>query len=338
MEIRQTAPDDRETLVAVHGLFEAARVADTPACPPHPERAVTGAIANPPPDSEFRCYTGTVDGVLVGASWLYLPTKENRHYAEVELVVHPAHRGRGHGTALLEHLHGVARDEARTELVLLTRTGVEGGPRFSDTGAAFLERRGFTVALNEICRSLTLAETDPEVEQRLWDEAVAAADGYELVSWTGRCPEEYLEGLGRIDSQIFAEIPLGDVDLRPRTVDTQFIRTREDVADALGNAMIRTIAVPKGTKEVVANTLIYAHEGHEHLDQAITIVDPAHRGHRLGLLVKLANLRQVREHHGHATHLWTGNADSNANMVAINDLLGYRPVYALRSYKRATEV
>jgi hypothetical protein len=124
------------------------------------------------------------------------------------------------------------------------------------------------------------------------------------------------------------------VDLRPRTVDPEFIRTREERADALGNAMIRTIAVPKGTNEVAANTLIYAHQGHEHVDQAITIVDPAHRGHRLGLLVKLANLRQLREHYGHATHVWTGNADTNANMVAINDLLGFRPVYALRSYKR----
>ena len=68
--------------------------------------------------------------------------------------------------------------------------------------------------------------------------------------------------------------------------------------------------------------------------QALTTVDPAHRGHRLGLLVKRANLRQRREHYGNVTTIWTGNATTNANMIAINDQVGFRPVDARVSYKR----
>jgi GNAT superfamily N-acetyltransferase len=297
-----------------------------------------GALRNPPPNATFRCYTAVEDGAALGLAWIYLPLKDNVHYAEVELAVHPGHRRRGVGTRLLDHVLGLAREERRSELIALARTAVAGGPARPDTGARFLERRGFTAALTEIDRSLTIADLDPADEDRLWREAAAAAEDYEVVQWTGRCPEEYLEGLGRIDSMIFAEIPLGDIDLRPRIVDTDFIRTRERNAEAVGDAIVRTIAVHKGSGEVAANTVIYVHGDQAHARQAITIVDPAHRGHRLGLLVKLANLRRLRAHFGHVTTLWTGNADTNANMVAINDLLGYRPVDARVSYKRTIEV
>jgi GNAT superfamily N-acetyltransferase len=333
-EILRVLPADRELLRQVHEVLEAVRATETPENAPVPAERYAGALEHPPPNSEHRCYAAAEGGTVHGVLWLYLPLKENTHYAEAELVVHPDHRRRGTGTALLEHLLQFARDERRTELIVSVRAAVEGGPSRPDTGARFLEQHGFTAALTEIDRRLLVKELDPALEQRLWDESIGAADDYELVSWVGRCPEKYVEGLGRIDSQIFAEIPLGDVDLRPRTVDADFVRTREDSAEAQGHVMIRTIAVHRATGEVTANTVIYVHPGDEHAAQAITIVDPAHRGHRLGLLAKLANLRQLREHHGEVTTIWTGNADTNANMAAINDRLGFRPVDARVSYKR----
>ncbi|HEX2144938.1 MAG TPA: GNAT family N-acetyltransferase [Glycomyces sp.] len=338
MEIRRLDLADRDSVAAVHALREHIRAVETPELAFVPEHVFAKSLANPSPNTEFRYYTASDGGDVLGVLQVMLPTKDNAHYAEAELAVHPERRRRGIGTALLEQLLVLARDEARSELVVLARAAIDGGPSRPDAGARFLEHHGFEAALTEIDRRLDLAAVDPAVEERLWNEAVAAAEDYEVVSWIGRCPEEYLDGLGRIDSKIFAEIPLGEVDLRPRVIDRQYILAREDRAEASGNAMIRTIAVPKGSNDVAANTLIYAPEGLQHGEQAITIVDPAHRGHRLGLLTKLANLRQLREHYGRVTTLWTGNADTNANMVAINDLLGYWPVDAHVSYKRNIEV
>jgi GNAT superfamily N-acetyltransferase len=334
MEIRRVLPGDRDALRQVHELFETARVADTPELAPYPEDTYGSALEHPPPYSESRCYTAVEDGAVRGQLWIYLPLKDNTHYIEAELAVHPDHRRRGVGTALLDRLLEIAAEEHRSELVVLARIAVEGGPVRSDAGPKFLEKRGFTAALTEIDRCLTIADLDRDAETRLWDEFEGAAGDYELVSWVGRSPEAYLEGLGRIDSQIFAEIPLGDIDLRPRALDVDYVRAREEKAIAKGHNMVRTIAVHKATGEVVANTLIYVRGDEEHADQAITIVDPAHRGHRLGLLTKIANLRQLREQCGHVTTIWTGNADTNANMNAINRLLGFRPVDARVSYKR----
>jgi predicted GNAT family N-acyltransferase len=60
-------------------------------------------------------------------------------------------------------------------------------------------------------------------------------------------------------------------------------------------------------------------------NQGDTIVDPAHRGRRLGMLVKLANLERVRQQSPELTVIDTYNADSNPWMVSINEAMGYRP-------------
>nr|WP_255672526.1 GNAT family N-acetyltransferase [Glycomyces amatae] len=314
-------------------MFELARATETPELAPVSASRYASFLEHPPPGAEFRCYTAAQDGALVGAVWLSMPLKENAHYLEAELLVHPGHRRRGIGTALLDRLLDLARDEHRSEIVLLARAAVAGGPPRSDAGARFLERHGFAPALTEIDRKAAVGAATAD-EERLWDEALAASGDYEAVSWIGRCPDEHVAGLGRIDSMIFTEIPLGDVDLRPRTVDAQFVRDREDRAEAQGNDLIRTVAVHRAGGGLVANTVLYAHRDETYAQQAITIVDPAHRGHRLGLLVKLANLRRLREARPEVTAVWTGNADVNANMNAINERLGFRPVDARVSYRR----
>ncbi|WP_030161366.1 GNAT family N-acetyltransferase [Glycomyces sp. NRRL B-16210] len=334
MEIKRLDPADRDAVAQVSALFERVREAETPELAPVPERRYADELLYPPPDGEHRCHTVTEAGTLLGQYWIYLPAKENRHYAEIELAVDPAHRRRGVGSALLDHMIDLARREGRTELVVLTRAAWEDGPSRPDTGAKFLERRGFKAALTEVDRNLPIASIDPAEEALMRREAEAAARDYEVVSWVGRCPDRYLESLGRIESLIFSEIPLGEIDLRPRTVDAEFIRTRERRAEVMGDNLIRTIAVRRDTGEVAANTVLFTHEGQSHVQQGITIAAPAHRGHRLGLLVKLANLRLLRERFPHTTHIWTGNADTNANMAAINDRLGFRPVDARVSYRR----
>ena len=69
--------------------------------------------------------------------------------------------------------------------------------------------------------------------------------------------------------------------------------------------------------------------------QSGTLVDPAHRGHGLGLAIKLANHRRLREHFPQCRLLMTGNADVNAPMNAVNVALGYREVERCVEMQRA---
>ena len=56
----------------------------------------------------------------------------------------------------------------------------------------------------------------------------------------------------------------------------------------------------------------------------LTVVHPAHRGHRLGLAVKLANLEALARRAPAVRTIVTGNAAVNAPMIAVNDMMGFR--------------
>jgi hypothetical protein len=58
--------------------------------------------------------------------------------------------------------------------------------------------------------------------------------------------------------------------------------------------------------------------------QELTAVARPHRGHRLGLLVKLAMLDLLAAREPQVTRIVTGNADGNRHMIAINEQLCFR--------------
>ncbi len=60
--------------------------------------------------------------------------------------------------------------------------------------------------------------------------------------------------------------------------------------------------------------------------QGGTLVIPGHRGRRLGLSLKLANLRAVRERFPDCRYVFTTVAGVNDPMNSVNELLGFRDV------------
>ena len=55
----------------------------------------------------------------------------------------------------------------------------------------------------------------------------------------------------------------------------------------------------------------------------MTAVDPAHRGHRLGLLIKVDMLELLAGREPQVRFVQTWNGETNAHMVAINEALGF---------------
>lgn len=67
-----------------------------------------------------------------------------------------------------------------------------------------------------------------------------------------------------------------------------------------------------------------------------TIVLPAHRGNRLGLLAKAANLIQVRHALGAQGSIVTWNAAENQHMLAVNEALGFRQILLEGAFQKHT--
>ncbi len=68
-----------------------------------------------------------------------------------------------------------------------------------------------------------------------------------------------------------------------------------------------------------------------------TLVRQDHRGHRLGLVTKIENLRRVIALHPERTLVHTWNAESNHPMIAVNDAMGFRPVAYGGEYVRTLD-
>ncbi len=64
----------------------------------------------------------------------------------------------------------------------------------------------------------------------------------------------------------------------------------------------------------------------DHADVGITMVLPDHRGHALGLSMKLTTHADLMAAEPGCRLVTTNNADANAQMNAVNDQLGYRLV------------
>ena len=60
----------------------------------------------------------------------------------------------------------------------------------------------------------------------------------------------------------------------------------------------------------------------------------AHRGHRLGLAVKIANLRQLQDERPDLRQLTTFNAEVNEHMIGVNERMGFEPVERLGEFQK----
>ena len=83
-------------------------------------------------------------------------------------------------------------------------------------------------------------------------------------------------------------------------------------------------AVHDATGEMAAMTQVAIDPGSPQWGhQALTAVTRAHRGHRLGLLVKAAMLEWLATAEPQIEQIETGNAASNKHMIAVNEALGF---------------
>jgi RimJ/RimL family protein N-acetyltransferase len=263
-------------------------------------------------------------GVPVGGYLLELPDRRNTHMGELTVMVGPARRRQGCGAALLRHAAECAAAHDRNLLSAQTRRG--------SPGSAFASAMGARAGVVEVRRVLELAGIPDGKLTGLRGAAEAAARGYSLLFWRGGTPEEHLDEVARV-SAAMADAPHnpGEEEYRP---DLQRIRDSERRAAEIGIRRYAVAARYDRTGELAGLTEI----GVEADDpswgyQFITAVVREHRGHRLGLLVKLAMLDLLAEAEPALRRILTENADSNQHMIGINAALGFEVLDEWQSWE-----
>jgi GNAT superfamily N-acetyltransferase len=258
------------------------------------------------------------DGRVAAALWVDLPYWDNTHVGQVEVVVDPLARRRGLGRKLLDV--GIERVRAEGRKVVLTEY-FDGTP-----GEKFLETMGFERASVAIMRRQDPATVDRPRLDRLYADAEAKSTDYELVRLTGETPTHLLDDVGRLAESI-NDAPIDDLEIEDEAFPADRIRKMDLAQRARGRRSYRLLARHRSSGELAGHTVVSVETEQPWLAwQLDTAVARSHRGHRLGQLLKIAMLHWMRDEEPQVRSLITWNAESNAHMVGINELLGYTPI------------
>ncbi|MDO3703829.1 GNAT family N-acetyltransferase [Micromonospora sp. C28SCA-DRY-2] len=318
---------DQAAIDAAYQVGAAANDADLPDFPPFCRRRFEASVRHPMPGTAALWALARLDGVPAGYLALDLPQLDNTDNATADLIVHPAYRRRGVGRALHEHGVRLLREQGRKRVVGMAVSALPGGPPRPAAGAAFAAALGAHPALAEIRRRLDTTRLDPAGLDALLAEARGHAQGYRTVQWRGATPEEHLADIAYLDGRLMTDSPIGDLHWEAERVDAERVRGTERALDARGRRRYHTAVRHEESGRLVAWTLLDVGASADwHAFQQITIVDPEHRGRRLGLLGKIENLRHLLTHEPAVRAIDTFNAAENAHMVRINEQLGFRPV------------
>ncbi len=308
-------PDGREVAGAV-AVIQAARLAD------HPQRPVSTASGfaartrygwdgEPPLTAVSHDATGRVDGVLT----LWLPRRDNTHLGMVYPIVDPVARRRGVGRAMFGAGVRILREQGRTVVV---SAGLEG-----TAGPAFATAMGMDQVSVQVNREQDLTRLDRPALAQLLAEARGHAGDYEIIRVAGRTPAHLRVDVATI-SEAMNDAPVDGMDVEHEVFSPERVTAFDDAQLGCGRRVYRLIARHRASGAPAGQTVVGVEaEQPWYCWQYDTGVVRGHRGHRLGLVLKLSMLDWLAEVEPQVRVVHTDNAESNSPMVRINETLGY---------------
>jgi GNAT superfamily N-acetyltransferase len=314
----QEHPDVRDLSGAV-AVLEASRLHDAPHQVPNTTDRLRADLRHgwegtPVPTAVLP----DTDGRVVGVLQVGLPMWDNRHLAQLDLYVDPAARRRGFGRVLFDA--GIARVRAAGRTTVIAEAWDEPGC------VAFAKVMGFDRASDEVNRHQDLRCLDRSHLAEVQVEAARQARDYELVQVAGNVPDALVDTVVELAHAI-NDAPNDDLDLEDEVFSAERLRAFEVSNAGLGRRLYRVFARHRETGAPAGHTVVAIDEQFPwHSYQYDTSVVRAHRGHRLGLLLKADMLRWLHEQEPQLTVLSTWNAATNDHMIDVNERLGYRVV------------
>ena len=310
------APEAVLRAVAEHR--EAIRAELLPQDPPYlPERLVA-QMRHVPGEEDVLHLNAWAGERVVGHAAVYLPLLDNTHLAFVSLSVLAPYRRRGLGTSLLRGALTLAESRGRTKLMGATHDRIP-------AGETFLRNLGAQAAQANLASQLDLSKL-PQGLLDGWTQA--GAPGYRLWRNVGPYPEARLAAIADL-LNVMNTAPRGELDIQDSQFTPERVRDWEAQNEAAELQTVSTFAEHAQSGALVGLTELGWQAGRETLlHQFATAVRPEHRRRGLGRWIKAANLRAALELNPRAKFVRTGNADSNAGMLAINRTLGFWPLMA----------
>ena len=324
MEVRLLDSSDDDAVAAWHAVLQAAEQEVWPDRSSYTLRDVWAFAGHRGTYRRFdQLAAAEPGGPVVGVGVMEAPLRDNVHSAEVTVAVDPQHRRRGVGSAIVERMAELAAAEGRR--VLNSIVDVPLARSDAHPSELFARHAGFVATLPGNSRYLALPLGAARVAA-LRGEVSAARDAadYRVFTFTTPWPREYLEDHCVLLRRMSTDEPAGDRDKEEEVWDQRRIDEYDELLVARGVWKLAAVAQHVASGRLVAfSELLLSPHAPTECWQLATLVHPDHRGHRLGLAVKLANVEALAAAAPAVRRIVTSNAAENAAMIAVNDTMGF---------------
>lgn len=321
---------DRRDVDGAAAVMDAANAVDTPHFLPDTTTSVLARLRHGGDGDPPAMAVAREGGRVVGMVRVSLPRWDNTHLSVVRVVVDPRERRRGLGRRLFEAGIERARADGRRVVTGWTFERAAGG-------IEFLKAMGLDVVATEVMRRQDVLAIDWPRLDRYYAEALPLAAGYELLRLAGPVPEELLPQAAAM-AEAINDAPFEDLELENEVFSPERVRAFEAAMAAHGSRLYRVVARHRETGELAGHTLVGVENDRPGYGwQGDTSVVRTHRGHRLGLLLKIEMLRWLRADEPQVRLLDTGNNNTNAHMIRINEQLGYEVIDKIIECQRKLE-
>ena len=283
-----------------------------------------------------RLFVARVEGSIVARAVYEISTPEDDSpTAWVVVEVLPAFRRQGIGSALLDTLLSLAAEDGKTIIQgfsaqkavdgpgLPAPTGFGSVPRDSDA-TRWLLGRGFALEQVERMSRLDLPVDPALLASMLSDAQAAAGPDYRVVTWTGRTPPERLEAIALLRTRMGTDAPSAGLEADESVWTAERVKDEDDREESSPRTMLTALVEYVPTGDVAGFTeLTVPVSLSRPVAQGDTIVLREHRGHRLGMLLKLANISHLASVAPGHPSITTYNAEENRHMLSVNEAIGF---------------
>jgi GNAT superfamily N-acetyltransferase len=331
LEIREVDPADRDEMVAFQEVYERAERAEFPDADVYTLEDAVAILSRAPLGWLYTGYAAFDSGRMVGEAMIIASTVDNLRSADLRVWVPPQHRRRGIGRQLAAYL--VAQCQGLGRDVLHTSATYPFERRDDHPYRRFAEGLGFRLANTEVERRLLL----PVADELLTQLAVYAAPhhgDYRIHPHVGPIPVELAQGYCDVSNRLAVEAPRGDLVVEARQRTPEILADQDAEITDQGRTRVSAFALDPQGELVALTSSAVSLPGNPGVNQYATIVRPDHRGHRLGMAVKVAQIGTIQSAFPDKTFISTQNAESNTHMVAINEALGFEPRALVGEFQR----
>ena len=250
----------------------------------------------------------------------------NKHICNMNIRIHHDYWRQGIGTEILKQITA----EAVKRKISIMEMSAD-----SENGRAFLKNFGAESTIEYAENRLNMQEVDWELMQKWVDDGPVRAKDVTIKSFT-EIPEEIIEEFAEMYNEALNMQPLGETETRAN-LDRKILRKRENRHKEIGIRSYTSISKEKDGRISGLTEILYDSREQHIVHQELTGVRPEFRGRGLGKWLKAQMAFYIKETYPEVELIQTGNAESNAPMMSINERMGFKKNKTGEGYKIKVE-